>query len=167
MTYLGIGIILFLVIIGWLFLVKDIAKKNSNFNRHIIPFKDGYDTSNLPLVQLKLNGKYEWFLVDSGATINLIKQSYFDSLENKPETIENKEEIYTGNNSMKSLFCIMNLKYKSTKFNNEIFNIAQLNVFDFKKDEYKRDIVGIIGSPFFEKYKWTICYDKMQICFNK
>lgn len=162
--------IIFIVIFSilcFLFVLNDIKNRNRNFNKHNVCFKEPFEITNLPLVQLKLFGKYEWFLIDSGASINLIKQSYFDRLSKKPKLIENTNPIFTGSNEIKSEFCTLDLKYKKTEFCNEIFNVAQLNVFDFNKEIYKRDIIGIIGSPFFEKYGWDINFNEMKINFKK
>jgi len=164
---ISIVIIVAIAITGFVFALNNTISKNSNFNKHEICFKEPFEITNLPLIQLKVFGKYEWFLVDSGASINLIKQSYFDRLNKKPKLIDNKNPIFTGSNEIKSEYCTLNLRYEKTKFNEEIFNVAQLNVFDFNKELYKRDIIGIIGSPFFEKYGWNIDFEDMKIYFKK
>lgn len=166
MIYIGVGIVFLMVIAGTWFIIGDIAKKNSNFNRHVIPFRGLYDKSGLPLMQLKINGKYEWFLIDSGASANMIKDSFIDSMSKKPEIIGGRE-VYNVSESIKSKVYSITTKYKMTKFGNESFNSAQLNAFDFKAEEWGVNVVGIIGSPFFEKYGWTICFKTMNIYVNK
>ena len=165
--YIGVGIVLLTLGFGLSFLITDIRKRINNSNKYRVCFKESYKRTDLPVISLKINGKYEWFLVDSGASCNLIKQSYFDTIKNKPKLIENKNGIYTGSDQIKSEYCNFDLSYKSTKFKDETFNIAQLNVFDINKAKYGMDIVGIVGSPFFKKYQWKIDFDEMVIWINK
>ena len=165
--YIGVGIVLLILGFGLAFLITDIKRRIDNSNKYRVCFKEGYRRSNLPLVGLKINGKYEWFLADSGASCNLIKQSYFDTIKDKPELIEDKDGIDTGSNKIKSEYCSFDLSYKDLEFKNETFNVAQLNVFDSNRDKYKMDIVGIVGSPFFKKYQWKIDFDEMVIWINK
>ena len=159
MIYIGVGIVILMALIGIWFVFTDMKRRINSQNKYKICFKESYKRTDLPVVSLKINGKYEWFLVDSGASCNLIKQSYFDTLKNKPELIENKNGIYTGSDQIKSEYCSFDLSYKKSRFNGEIFNIAQLNVFDINKAKYGMDIVGIVGSPFFNKYKWAIDFE--------
>lgn len=126
-------------------------------------FADKFERTGLPIIALKINGAYQYFLADSGASINMLKQSFYDSIENKPKLIENKDSIYTGSDAIKSEYCNFDVEYDGIMFNDERFNIAQLNVFDANRDAYGMDIVGIIGSAMMEKYKWSIDYDKMLI----
>jgi len=167
MIYIGVGIVILMALLGSLYVFTDMFSRIKKQNKYRICFKESYKRTDLPVVSLKINGKYEWFLVDSGASCNLIKQSYFDTIKDKPKLIENKSGIYTGSDQIKSEYCSFDLSYKTTKFKGEIFNIAQLNVFDINKSKYGMDIVGIVGSPFFNKYKWAIDFERMVIWINK
>lgn len=130
-------------------------------------FKDGFDVSGLPFMELKINGKKEWFLIDSGASVNLIRQDYIDGLSKKVQLTDSTDPIFTGSDQIKSQTCVMNLSVDGLKFNKETFNVAQLNVFVANKEKYNRDVIGILGGPLFYKYGWTIDYDKMLISINK
>lgn len=167
MVYTGIIIIFLLIIVGLIFISNDIGRKNDNFNRYEICFKDEYSASGAPLIELDINGDKKWFLVDSGASISLIKKSYLDSLEGVIESVENKSVIFTGSDSIKSENCMLTTSINKKVFKDEVFCIAELNVFDYKKEDFGRDVIGIIGGPILEKYRWTICYDKMKIYINK
>lgn len=165
--YIGIGIVILMALIGSWFVITDMRRKINSQNKYRVCFKEAYSRTDLPLISLKINGNYEWFLIDSGASINLLKQSYFDTIENKPELIQNDNGVFTGSTQIKSEYCSFDLSYKTTKFKNEIFNIAQLNVFDINREKYGLNIVGIVGSPFFNKYNWVVDFDNMVIWINK
>ena len=167
MIYIGVGIVILIAILGALYVFTDVFTRIKKQNKYRICFKEAYKRTDLPVISLKINGKYEWFLVDSGASCNLIKQSYFDTIKDKPEVTENKNGIYTGSDQIKSEYCTFDLSYKKTKFNQEVFNIAQLNVFDINRSKYGMNIVGIVGSPFFNKYKWVVDFQDMVIWINK
>ena len=163
-------ILAIIIIVGFIvsyILVRKSYEKNDHSEKYEESFREAYEKSNLPLIILMINGEKQWFLADSGASINLIKQSYFNTLKKKPKTFENANQIFTGSNAIKTEYCRMSLSYEHKRFNNEIFNIAQLNVFDFKKEEYGMDVVGILGASFFEKYGWNICFDDLCIYINK
>ena len=54
-------------------------------------------------IKLKINGKLEWFLLDTGANANYLKQSYFDAIELKPKMIgltksNDSNRLYTYHN---------------------------------------------------------------------
>lgn len=167
MEYIGVIIVVLIAAFGVGYVGMSMFHRINNQNKYKIYFKESFKRTDLPIIGLKINGKYEWFLVDSGASCNLIKQSYFDTIKDKPELIENKEGIYTGSDQIKSEYCNFDLSYKDLEFNNETFNIAQLNVFDVNKTKYGMDIVGIVGSPFFKKYQWKIDFENMVIWINK
>lgn len=144
-------------------IVDKFYEKDNNPKELIWDFSDTYENTGLPIVALNIDGKYQYFLADSGASINMLKQSFYNELENKPILIENTEEIFTGSGAIKSEYCNVTVSHDNLVFKDEQFNIAQLNVFDANKDSYGIDIVGIVGSSMMEKYKWSIDYDKMQI----
>ena len=145
---------------------KNPSNKGKSKQTYECSFAKAYERTDLPFVSLMINGKYEWFLVDSGANINMIKESYFDSMPNKPEVVVNKNGIYTGSDMIESKHAKLTVSYVNAVFKNETFSIAQLNVFEANKEKYGMNIIGIIGSPFMKKYNWSIDYENLIININ-
>lgn len=145
---------------------KNPSNKGKTKQTYKYSFAKAYEKTDLPFVSLMINGKYEWFLVDSGANINMIRESYFNSMTNKPKVIVNENGIYTGSDMIESKHTKLTVSYVNAIFKNETFSIAQLNVFEANRDKYGMDIIGIIGSPFMKKYNWSIDYENMVININ-
>ena len=71
--YIGVGIILLILGFAMSFLIEDVRRKLRNSNKYRVCFKKGFKKCGLPLIKLKINGKLEWFLLDTGANDNYLK----------------------------------------------------------------------------------------------
>ena len=118
----------------------------------------------MPLIKLKINGKLEWFLLDTGANDNYLKESYFNTIENKPIALS-ESKTNDSNNEMTVNNYLFDLSYNKSMFKDEQFSVTTLNTFNELFRGY--DIVGIIGSPFFEKNKWAFDFDQLVVWVNK
>ena len=167
MGLIGIIIVLLILGMGLYFVWDDFSTRFKRLYKYDINFKDNWKTCGLPLVKLKINGKLEYFLVDSGASVNMLKQSYFDSIEDNPIIIEDESLLHTGANTIKANLCTFSLSYKTAKFPNEQFNLIDLETFDVIKDAYGYNIIGIVGSPFMGKYKWSMDFSDLIIWIRK
>ena len=167
MGLIGVIIVLLIAGLGMWFMCDDFIKRFKRIYKYDINFRDNWKTCGLPLIKLKINGKLEFFLIDSGASVNMIKQSYFDAIIDKPVITEDKTELHTGGNAVHADLCNFSLSYKTAKFPDEIFNMIDLEAFDALKKAYGYNIVGIVGSPFLGKYKWSIDFDNLVIWIKK
>ena len=167
MGLIGIIIVLLIAGFGTWFMYDDFAKRFKKIYRYDINFKDNWKTCGLPLIKLKINDKLEYFLIDSGASVNMIKQSYFDLIINKPIITKDNKKLHTGSIAIKADLCNFSLSYKNAKFPDETFNIIKLETFDTLKKAYGYNIVGIIGSPFMGKYNWSMDFEDLIIWIRK
>lgn len=162
--YIGIGIVLLILGLGLSFLITDVRMRFKNANKYRVCFKEGFKKCGLPLIKLKINGKLEWFLLDTGANANCIKTTYFNNMELKPEII--KEGTYNSSESeLKSFDIYFDLSYKNNQFKDEIFSVAPLGTFN--EPFYGYNIIGIIGSPFFNKNRFSFDFDDLIVWINK
>lgn len=138
-------------------------RNNIFFLKYKFNFESYFRKCGFPIVPLKIDNKMCFFLVDTGSSLNLIKKTFIDELSEDIEIIENQNQIHTAAGIVQSQLINFNIEYKSRKYKQEEFNIAELNVFEYHKDYYGYNIVGIIGSPFMKKYNWIINFDKMNI----
>lgn len=162
--YIGVGIVLLILGFGLAFLFNDIRNRINNSNKYRVCFKKGFKKCGLPLIKLKINGKLEWFLLDTGANSNVLKESYFNSLEEKPEILGEQKHNNTDN-EIQSLVIELDLSYNKVKFGLEKFNIIKLGTFENTWNGY--NIVGIIGSPFFERNKWAFDFENLVVWINR
>ena len=162
--YIGVGIVLLILGFGLAFLIIDIRNRINNSNRYKVCFKKGFKKCGLPLIKLKINGKLEWFLLDTGANANYLKQSYFDTIELKPKMI-GLTKSNDSNNELQTSDYKFSLSYNKADLGEEKFSVTTLNTFNELFHGY--NIVGIIGSPFFERNKWSFDFEELVVWINK
>jgi len=165
MGEIGVGIVLLILSCGLSFLIMDIEKRIRKTSKYNICFKDSIKNCGVPIIKLKINNKYESFLIDSGASGNYISEKYYNKLKIKPQIIGT---VNVSNTTSTAAFNTVKISLSINKmlFENEEFSIMPLDIFESETfSEYK--IIGIISSPFFEKYKWTIDYDDLVIWTKK
>lgn len=162
--YIGVGIILLILGFGLAYLFNDVRNRINNSNKYRICFKKGFKKCGLPLIKLKINGKLEWFLLDTGANANYLKESYFNGIEVKPKMIS-LTESRDSNNKLKTSDYAFSLSYNKANLGEEKFSVTTLNTFNEPFHGY--NIVGIIGSPFFERNKWSFDFENLVVWINK
>jgi hypothetical protein len=162
--YIGVGIVLLILGFGLAFLINDLKKRIDNSNKYKVCFEKSFKKCGLPLIKLKINSKLEWFLLDTGANANYLKKSYFDTIELKPAMI-GKTKSNDSNNKLETADYNFELSYNKINFESEKFSVTTLNTFNEPFQGY--DIVGIIGSPFFERNKWSFDFDELVVWINK
>ena len=162
--YIGVAIVLLILGAGLVFLINDIIIRVRNSNKYKVCFKDGFKKCGLPLIKLKINGKLEWFLLDTGANANYLKESYFDKIELKPEMI-GKTESNDSNNKLQTADYNFDLSYNKARFQSEKFSVTTLNTFNEPFQGY--NIIGIIGSPFFSKHRFAFDFENLIVWINK
>ena len=162
--YIGVGIVLLILGFGLAYLFNDVRNRINNSNKYRVCFKKGFKKCGLPLIKLKINGKLEWFLLDTGANANYLKESYFNEIEVKPRMIS-LTESRDSNNKLKTSDYVFSLSYNKANLGEEKFSVTTLNTFNEPFHGY--NIVGIIGSPFFERNKWSFDFENLVVWINK
>ena len=162
--YIGIGIVLLILGFGLAYLFNEIRNRINNSDKYKVCFKKGFKKCGLPLIKLKINGKLEWFLLDTGANANYLKESYFNEIEVKPKMIS-LTESRDSNNKLKTSDYAFSLSYNKANLGEEKFSVTTLNTFNDPFHGY--NIVGIIGSPFFERNKWSFDFENLVVWINK
>lgn len=130
-------------------------------NRSKISFKESMDLTEIPVVTFYNGDKKLNFLLDTGSNMSHINSSVLNNLEY--EKIDNSTEIIgmEGNSLECSSFCTMNISYKNQKFNEE-FSIIDLDkAFEAVKKESGVQVHGILGSKFFEKYRYILDFNEL------
>lgn len=150
-------LILALVMIIIASIVNIIIEKKKEREKEIskISFKESLDLTELPIITLMNNNKKLNFLLDTGSNISYINNSLLPLLDY--EKIEKEMDIIgIEGNKMNSQFCKLSVSYKNQLFEEE-FSTADLEkAFNIIKQESGVQIHGILGSKFFEKYKYVL-----------
>ena len=149
-------VILVLVIIFITNTINDIRKRNNSK----ISFKEAMDLVELPVVTFYNGDTKLNFLLDTGSNVSYINSSIIPLLVHE-KTDKEMDTIGIEGNKVSNQFCKMPVTYKNQVFEEE-FSIANLDeAFGVVKQESGVQIHGILGSKFFERYKYVIDFKEL------
>lgn len=157
MVFEIIGVLFIVVVI---IIATTIINSNISKNESVISFRESMNLTELPVVTFYNGNRKLNFLLDTGSNVSYINKSIIDSL--KYDNVEDKVDVIgVEGNKIPAESCKMTIFYNKHKFE-ENFNIIDLdNAFDTIKQESGVQIHGILGSLFFEKYKYVIDFSKL------
>lgn len=136
--------------------VEDVMKKNDSK----ISFKESMDLTELPIVTFYNGDKKLNFLLDTGSNVSHINSSIIHLLDHT-KTDQKVDTIGMEGNKVSNDICKMTVCYRNQRFE-EDFIISDLNnAFDIIKQEDGVQIHGILGSKFFEKYKYILDFSEL------
>lgn len=145
------GILLLVFVIAFIANTVDDVKKNKSK----ISFKEAMDLVELPIITFNNKGQKLNFLLDTGSNVSYINSSVLPFLEYQ---MLDKEILTFGveGNKVINQFCSMDISYRKQTFN-EDFSISNLDdAFNIIKQEDGVQLHGILGSKFFEKYRYVL-----------
>ena len=158
-----IGVVIMVLVVAFIAnTIDDMRKKNNSK----ISFKEAMDLVELPVVTFYNGDKKLNFLLDTGSNISQINSSILPLLDYKK--IEGKDMDVTGieGNKVNTEFCEMTITYKGQEFVGD-FCIHNLDdAFAIVKEESGVQIHGILGSLFFQKYKYVFDFESL-IAYSK
>ena len=130
--------------------IAGVRKKRSE-----ISFREAMDLAELPVITFYNGDKKINFLLDTGSNISYLNESIVSSLVTE-STGEESNIIGIEGNKVNCKICKMIIRRKNQEFEEE-FSIADLDkAFSIVKKESGVQIHGILGSRFFEKYKYVL-----------
>lgn len=130
--------------------IAGVRKKSSE-----ISFREAMDLAGLPVITFYNGDKKINFLLDTGSNISYLNESIVSSLVTE-STGEASNIIGIEGNKVNCKICKMIIRRKNQEFEEE-FSIADLDkAFSIVKKESGVQIHGILGSRFFEKYKYVL-----------
>lgn len=123
-------------------------------------FKETLDLTELPIVTFKQGDKKLNFLLDTGATNSIINKSIIDELKHIPAKYV--DTIYGADGNKEYVDVVeMDITYRDKPFK-DMFYVYNLDAaFGNMKSKYGVNLHGIIGSSFFQKYKFMIDFDEL------
>lgn len=166
----AICIILFCVLLvgailkGALMIYKDMRRHNIAQEKFKVSFKKHFSKINVPLIKMKINGKLRYFLVDTGSEMNILGSEIFKTLPKESYSKVMGQSVsvtgFTGKTEEKPVI-LTNLSFKNDKYEDISFIISDITcIFNYIKDNSKIEIAGILGSCFFNKYRWSIDFNE-------
>lgn len=124
------------------------------------PFeKNFYVNKRWPVVELVLNGKKAWFLIDSGSMGTLLNSSdkfKYGFVEGRDGSLLNG---FGGASIMLDAYHV-NLEFNNIQLITEFHSQSLDNLLEQYEEETNLQIVGILGTDIFLKYHFIIDYSK-------
>ena len=152
-----IGVLLIVIVIAMIInIIEDNRKKNASK----ISFREAMDLTELPIVTFYNGDKKLNFLLDTGSNVSHINSSIIHLLDHT-KTDQKTDTIGMEGNKVSNDICKMTVYYRNQRFE-EDFIISDLNdAFDIIKQEDGVQIHGILGSKFFEKYRYVLDFSEL------
>lgn len=152
-----IGILLLVILVAiTINAIEDNRKKNDSK----ISFRESMDLTELPVVTFYNGDKKLNFLLDTGSNVSHINSSVIHFLDHT-KTDQKTDTIGMEGNKVSNDICKMTVYYRNQRFE-EDFIISDLNdAFDIIKQEDGVQIHGILGSKFFEKYRYVLDFSEL------
>lgn len=153
-----VGIILLAALFAEI--VSAIRKGGKNKVAARMSFKETLDLTELPIVTFRQGDKKLNFLLDTGATNSVINKSVVGEFESVPTKF--KDTIYGADGNSDTVDIIeMTITYKNEQFT-DLFYVWDLDgAFGNLKQKHGVNLHGVIGSSFFQKYKYIIDFDEL------
>lgn len=152
-----IGVVILVLVVAFIANTIDDMRKRNNSK---ISFKEAMDLVELPVVTFHNGDKKLNFLLDTGSNVSYINSSIILLLDHE-KTDKEMNTIGIEGNKVSNQFCKMSVTYKNQVFEEE-FSIADLNeAFSVVKQESGVQIHGILGSKFFERYKYVLDFKEL------
>ena len=152
-----IGVVILVLVVAFIANTIDDMRKRNNSK---ISFKEAMDLVELPVVTFYNGDKKLNFLLDTGSNVSYINSSIIPLLDHE-KTDKEMNTIGIEGNKVSNQFCKMSVTYKNQVFEDE-FSIADLDeAFNVVKQESGVQIHGILGSKFFERYKYVLDFKEL------
>lgn len=128
-----------------------------------LEFKRDFDNHKIPIIKLVFNDIKYNFLVDTGANINLINSSVFDTISEGKIEVKKNGFIQTASKQENTNKAIIDFKYINKHFTEEFVLMDLDTTFASVLKTDGIQLHGVLGSDFFFKHRWSVDFDNMVI----
>jgi hypothetical protein len=133
--------------------------------KDVMSFREAMDLTNLPIVTFYQGDKKFNFLLDTGASLSVINQAALNSVEHS--ILEGNGTLFGVDGVKREVsYASINLTYKNNNYS-ETFQVLDIqNAIDQIKAESGVNMIGILGSEFFRKYRYILDFNEL-IAYSK
>lgn len=146
-------------------MIKKIIHKFLNIHPDAMSFQNSMDLAELPVVTFRQGDKKINFLLDTGSNNCIIDSTSLKSLKYQPLDITNKVSGIEGIEREEKV-CILKLNYKDKEYNFPYIVKDMKPIFDSIKKETGVTVNGMLGSKFFNEFKYVLDFDEL-IAYSK
>lgn len=130
-----------------------------------ISFRQGFDLTELPIVTLYQGNVKLNFVLDTGSSISVIDKKVLKDIKYK-ETDQSIPLVGIEGNLNSRDICQIELEYKGKKYECDCSVIDLTKAFATLKESHGVTLHGLLGSQFFNKYKYVLDFEEL-IAYSK
>lgn len=130
-----------------------------------ISFKEAMDLTEMPIITLYQGDKKFNFLLDTGSNNSIIDGNILDQIEHK--VINERSSLFGMEGNVKEVsMCRIVLSYKDREYEYKYLIQDMKAPFDNIKNTTGVSLHGIIGSNFFNEYKYILDFSEL-VAYSK
>lgn len=146
-------------------MIKKFINRVFNIHKNALSFQSGMDLAELPVVTFYQGKKKINFLLDTGSNNCVIDKSFLKNVEHQMSNVETNLTGLEGN-AQKAGICVIDMTYKDKSYK-AAFVVQDLSAaFNAIKKETGVTINGMLGSKFFNEFKYVLDFDEL-IAYSK
>lgn len=146
-------------------MIKKLIYKLFNIHPNAMSFQNSIDLAGLPVVTFYQGDKKINFLLDTGANNCLIDSNYLKNIKYEMTDTKTNLQGLEGNNHEAGI-CLIELYYKNHGYKYPYVIQDMGVVFGDIKKETGVTIHGLLGSSFFNKFKYVLDFNEL-IAYSK
>lgn len=146
-------------------MIKKIIHKFLNIHPNAMSFQNSMDLAELPVVTFHQGDKKINFLLDTGSNNCVIDSNILKNIDHKMLNIETNILGIEGN-AQKTGVCTIKMTYKDKEYEYPYIIQDMSAAFDSIKKETGVTVNGMLGSKFFNEFKYVLDFDEL-IAYSK
>ena len=146
-------------------MIKKIIHKFLNIHPDAMSFQNSMDLAELPVVTFRQGDKKINFLLDTGSNNCVIDSNILKSIDHKMLDVETNILGLEGN-AQKTRVCTIKMSYKNKEYEYPYVIQDMSAAFDSIKKETGVTVNGMLGSKFFNEFKYVLDFDEL-IAYSK
>lgn len=146
-------------------MIKKIIHKFLNIHPDAMSFQNSMDLAELPVVTFRQGDKKINFLLDTGSNNCIIDSNILKNINHKMLDVETNILGLEGN-AQKTGVCTIKMTYKDKEYEYPYVIQDMSAAFDSIKKETGVTVNGMLGSKFFNEFKYVLDFDEL-IAYSK
>ena len=127
----------------------------------VISFRQAFELTEMPIVTFYNNGEKFHFLLDSGSNNCIIDSNVLEKMTYK-ETDKVVKVVGLEGNVKEVQCCILPLTYKDKEYEYWYMVVDMEKAFSVVKNDTGVTLSGLIGTNFFNHYKYVLDFDELK-----
>lgn len=146
-------------------MIKEFFNKIFNKSKDIMSFKQGFDLTSIPVVTFYQGDNKFNFLLDTGSNNSIIDSNILHKIKHKETAFQSSLSGLEGSDNIDNI-CEITLSFNNKDYTYLYLMHDMKSIFDKIKQNTGVTLHGILGSKFFNKFKYVLDFDEL-IAYSK